>query len=219
MQGTIESAIFSLTKQHIQITGAGRTDAGVHAFGQVANFSTEKFYELEKVQSALNFYLKDTGIAVISVEKVSDDFSARFSAKSRSYVYKILNRRPPSPLLTNRVWHITEKLDSDAMHEAAQVLIGTHDLTSFRSVYCQSNSPIKTISAIRVEREGDIINIHIEAPSFLYNQVRITVGCLRKVGNGKWDAEKLKQVLEAKDRTQAAATAPPFGLYLNEIKY
>jgi tRNA pseudouridine38-40 synthase len=158
-------------------------------------------------------------VVIVSAEVVAHDFHARFSAFSRSYVYKILNRASPSVLLKNRVWHVQTPLDDAAMHKAAQVMVGMHDFTSFRSARCQSASPVKTITMINVIREGELIEIQLSAPSFLHNQVRIITGALKKIGDGSWTHSDITKLLALKDRTKSAPTAPACGLYLCRVGY
>ncbi len=220
IQELIEQAIQSFSAEKAVIFGAGRTDAGVHATHQCAHFDLAKHYEPYKVQGAINHFLQPHPILVKEVTEVSEEFHARFSAKSRSYIYQILNQANPSPLLRNLVWHISSPLDVDNMKLAAQILIGKHDFSSFRSAHCQSKSAIKTINEITITKDNDgLIKIFINAPSFLHNQVRIIVASLVEVGLHKWTNDDFKKVLEAKDRTKAGQTAPAQGLCLNEVQY
>ncbi|MFI4955147.1 MAG: tRNA pseudouridine(38-40) synthase TruA, partial [Gammaproteobacteria bacterium] len=202
----------------LNLTGAGRTDAGVHATAQVAHFDLADFPS-DELFGALNHYVKPHPISILKVEEVDAEFHARFSATSRSYVYKILNRLAPPAIDVNRVWHVKEPLDEKAMHEAAQVLIGTHDFSSFRAAPCQAKSPIRTVTKLVIDREGELIRINITAPSFLHNQVRIIVGNLREIGNGKISKADLQNILQAKDRTIAKQTAPATGLYMCDVAY
>lgn len=218
VQEVIEQAIFKMSGKVVVITGAGRTDAGVHATAQVAHFDLDGF-PAEEVFGALNYHVKPHHISILNVEIADPEFHARFSAKSRSYVYRILNRNAPPAIERNRVWHVKERLDEGAMHEAAQVLVGTHDFSSFRAAPCQAKSPIRSIASIDVTRDGDRVAININAQSFLHNQVRIIVGNLREVGNGLISKADLKNILEAKDRTLAKQTAPADGLYLCGVEY
>jgi tRNA pseudouridine38-40 synthase len=220
IQQLIEEAIFKLSGEKSMVYGAGRTDAGVHAFNQVAHFELMKDYPLKQVSGAINHYLKPHPIVIKSVEEVNNEFHARFSAKFRSYVYQIVNRATPLALYKDYAWHIGEPLDIESMSDAAQILVGEHDFSSFRSAFCQSKRVVKSIDEILVGKAGpDLIKIYIKAPSFLHNQVRIIVGCLVEIGKGKWDKKRLQKVLEAKDRKEAAKTAPPQGLFLYEIEY
>ncbi|MDF3047826.1 MAG: truA [Candidatus Midichloriaceae bacterium] len=219
VQAVVEKALEIITKYPIRIYAAGRTDAGVHATHQVIHFETSAELKLQSLPTSLNFFMRPHHIVIVSAEEVDGNFHARFSAVYRSYVYKILNRQNPSVLLADRAWHVMRKLNVEAMHEAAQILVGKHDFSSFRSSRCQSHSPVKTITSIDVIGKGEMIEIHITAPSFLHNQVRIIAGALKKVGDGSWDRENLANVLAAKDRTKSAPTAPACGLYLCDVGY
>jgi len=171
------------------------------------------------VRDALNFHLKDVPAVVLSVSVVDSKFHSRFSAIGRSYTYKITNRRAPLALEKGKSWRLPVRLNELAMHEAAQVLIGKHDFTSFRAVVCQSDTPVKTLNRLDVERDGELVLIHAQARSFLHHQVRNFVGSLKQVGEGKWTASDIKKVLEARDRKVAGQTAPPDGLYLTDVYY
>ncbi len=219
VQGTIETALHKMSGLETALFGAGRTDAGVHATGQVAHFDIRKDFPMDEIMGAINHYVKPLPISILSVEQVDNEFHARFSAKSRSYIYKIINRKAPLALENNKAWHIKDLLDVDVMQEAAKHLVGKHDFSSFRSAQCQSKSPIKTIDEIKFIKKNELIEMHISAPSFLHNQVRIIVGNLRRVGNSTFAPLEIKNILESKDRTKAAETAPPDGLYLTEVKY
>jgi tRNA pseudouridine38-40 synthase len=219
VQGVIEAAFKAFAKEDVTLYGAGRTDAGVHALGQVAHCSFSRDWEAETVQRALNALLKDERISILDCKKVSDDFDARFSAKARHYTYTIFNRREPCVYERDLVWWVSRHLDEDAMHEAAQVLVGHHDFTTFRSTRCQSRSPEKTLDKLTVERDGHKVFIHASARSFLHNQVRSLAGSLRMVGDGSWTKEKLQAALEAKDRKACGPVAPPEGLALMQVDY
>jgi tRNA pseudouridine38-40 synthase len=199
--------------------GSGRTDAGVHAYGQVAHFDLEKLHAPERIVGALNFYLKNHKISILNCEIVPKEFHARFSAKSRSYIYKIINRSARLCLDHNRAWHIKVPLDVGAMQKAATYLIGKHDFSSFRAQGCAANSPIRSISAISISRYRDDIQIYVKAPSFLYHMVRNIVGSLVMVGKGSWPPEYILEILEAKDRSIAGPTAPACGLYFLTAEY
>lgn len=219
VQESIQEAIEMFSGEVVTVYGAGRTDAGVHALGQVAHFDLKKPKPSREVCSALNHFLRTKKIAVLEAVEVCHDFHARFSATSRSYIYKIINRRAHLTTQEGFAWHVPEKLDENLMNSAAQHLVGLHDLESFRSTQCQSKSSVKSIDVIRVERHGDGIEIFIEARSFLHNQVRIIVGTLRKIGNRAWDINKVNEILAARNRSAAGQTAPPCGLYLCDVKY
>lgn len=220
VQEEIEKAVQKFSGCEATLFAAGRTDAGVHAFGQVCHFEIEKEYDADEVQGALNYHLKPNSISILKVEEAEEAFHARFSAKYRGYIYKIINRKAPLAIMNALAWHVTENLDVKKMQEAATVLIGTHDLTSFRSSKCAAKNPIRSIDIIEVRKKSEEdIEIYIKAQSFLHNQVRIIVGCLYKVGIGALSKDGLKQILEAKDRTKAMQTAPAEGLYLYEVGY
>ncbi len=219
IQAALEDAIFAFTAERVHVQGAGRTDAGVHARGQVAHFDLEADKPIEEVRGALNFHLKPHPIVVPTVEVAASDFHARFSAKWRRYRYRILNRRSPSALDRGQVWHVPVTLDDKAMGEAAAVLIGRHDFNSFRSVACQSKTSIKTLDLLTVVRTGEEIDIEVGARSFLHNQVRILAGTLQLVGRGQWSKRDVEEALAARDRTRAGPTAPPVGLCLMEVRY
>ncbi len=199
--------------------GAGRTDAGVHALGQVAHLDLEKKWDPQTIRDAMNAHLRPEPIAVLSCEAVADDFEARFSATRRHYLYRIVNRRSRLALDRDRAWLVYRALDAQAMHEAAQLLVGRHDFSTFRAAECQANSPEKTLDAIDVVRQGEEIAIRTHARSFLHTQVRSMVGSLQRVGEGSWTAKDLKDALEARDRAACGPLAPPCGLYLTKVDY
>ena len=221
VQEAIEKAILGFCGQTVTIRGAGRTDAGVHATGQVVHIDLDREWDADKVQGALNAHLTMAGeaVAVLAAARVADDFDARFSATARHYLYVILNRRAPAALMRGNVWHVPRRLDEDAMHAAAQRLLGKHDFTTFRSVQCQSASPVKTLDRLDVSRDGDLIEVRASARSFLHNQVRSMVGSLKKVGEGGWSADDLEAALKAADRARCGQVAPPDGLYLTRVDY
>jgi tRNA pseudouridine38-40 synthase len=208
-----------LVRVPTQATAAGRTDAGVHARGQVAHIDTEASWEPYRLMEAINFHLKPDPICVRLVEAVSDEFHARFHAVERRYRYRILCRRAPPTLDRDRVWHIRHPLDSQAMAEGGALLIGRHDFTSFRAVICQAKSPIKTLSRIRVSRVDEEVWIDVAAPSFLHHQVRNIVGTLLEVGIGRWPVARVGEVLAARDRSVAGQTAPAAGLTFLSAHY
>lgn len=198
---------------------AGRTDAGVHAMGQVVHIDLAADYAADRVRHGINFYLRPNPVAVRECEQVPDSFHARFSARERSYLYRIVNRRAPLVLDANRAWWVPKELDAEAMNEAAQRLVGHHDFTSFRAVECQSASPVKTLDELTVTRQGEEIHIRTRARSFLHHQVRNMVGTLRLAGEGKWTADDVTRALEARNRSAAGATAPACGLYFVGVRY
>jgi tRNA pseudouridine38-40 synthase len=219
IQAALEDAVFALSSERVMVQGAGRTDAGVHALGQVAHFDIAAEKRLEEVRGALTFHLKPHPIVVVSAELAPEGFHARFSAIYRRYRYRILNRRTPAALERGHVWHVPVLLDPSAMQAAADVLIGNHDFNSFRSINCQAKSSIKTLDALAVTPSGEEIAIDVGARSFLHNQVRILVGTLQLVGRGQWRTSDVEAALAAKDRTRAGPTAPPHGLCLMEVRY
>lgn len=219
VQGEVEAAIFRFCGLETTVTAAGRTDAGVHATGQVIHFDLDREVSAERVQGALNYHLKPHPIAVRTVEIVPDDFHARFSALGRSYLYRIVNRRAPVAIERERVWWVSVPLDAEAMQAAARHLLGRHDFTSFRAAACQAQSPDKTLDVLQVTRTDEEIRIVAEARSFLHHQVRNMVGTLKLVGEGKWHPDRVKAALEARDRAAAGPTAPPDGLYLTGVVY
>lgn len=219
VQEAIETAIFNFSGEEAKTQTAGRTDAGVHATGQVAHFDLVRDWPALKVREALNFHLRKHLVAIIEVESVPDTFEARFSAKARHYEYHILNRRARPALDANKVWHCPSQLDHEAMHAAAQTILGLHDFTTFRSVECQANSPMRTLDQLDVTREGDMIIIKTHARSFLHHQVRSLTGSLKLVGAGKWPVTGLRDALEARERSRCGAMAPSCGLYLVHVDY
>ena len=219
IQGALEGAIEKLSAERVTVTGAGRTDAGVHALGQVAHFDLEKSFEVGKVRDALNYYLRPAPIIVLDVGAVDSEFHARFSATTRHYLFRILNRRSPPALEEGRVWHVSHRLEAEAMQAAAQYLVGQHDFTTFRAAECQAQSPVKTLDRLDVSRRADEIHIEASARSFLPHQIRSFAGSLNLVGEGKWQPKDLKAALEARDRSACGPVSPPDGLYLVRVGY
>ena len=219
VQAALEDAVYRFTQEECLVQGAGRTDAGVHAFGQVAHVDIEKLADADTVRDAINFHLKPAPIVVQSAEAVGEDFHARFSATQRTYLYRILDRRPAPALEAGRVWHVPMPLDADAMHAAAQPLLGHHDFTSFRAKDCQADSPMRTLNRLDVRRVGGEIHLDVEARSFLHHQVRNFAGTLKLVGEGKWQRRDVEAALAACDRAESGPTAPAEGLYLVSVGY
>jgi tRNA pseudouridine38-40 synthase len=219
VQQALEEAIAGFSGETVVTQGAGRTDAGVHALGQVAHFDLKKNWDPFRIGEALNHFLKPEPVSVLSVEAVGADFEARFSAKARHYEYRILCRRARPAIEEHRVWHIVHALDAEAMHEAAQTALGQHDFTTFRAAECQAKSPVKTLDRLDVRREADHVVISASARSFLHHQVRSLVGSLKLVGEGKWLVRNFKQALDAADRSRCGPVAPPDGLYLVKVDY
>ena len=219
VQQSIEEAIAAFSQEKVVVKGAGRTDAGVHALGQVAHVDLVRDWPADTVRDAVNAHLRPDPIGVLAVEPVTNDFDARFSARQRHYLYRILDRRAPPVLDRDRVWNVSARLDSDAMHLAAQALVGRHDFTTFRAAECQAKSPVKTLDRLDVSREGEEIAIRASARSFLHNQVRSMVGALKKVGEGKWPVAEVGAALAACDRSRSGPVAPARGLYLVSVDY
>jgi len=219
VQGALEDAIEKLSAERVTVTGAGRTDAGVHALGQAAHFDLEKSFEPGKIRDALNHYLRPAPVVVLEAALADSEFHARFSARGRHYLYRILNRRSPPALDAGKVWHVSPALDAQAMHKGAQALVGHHDFTTFRAAECQAQSPVKTLDRLEVSRRGEEIHIEASARSFLHHQIRSFTGTLKLVGEGKWTPADVAKALAAKDRAACGPVAPPDGLYLVKVDY
>jgi tRNA pseudouridine38-40 synthase len=221
VQAAIEQAVLGFCGETVSLRGAGRTDTGVHASGQVGHVDLARSWPADTVRDAVNAHLSQAGetVSILAATEVDDGFDARFSAVGRHYLYRILNRRAPPALEKNRVWWVPRPLDAEAMHEAAQALVGRHDFTTFRSVHCQAKSPVRTLDRLDVTRDGEAIEIRASARSFLHNQVRSMVGTLKRVGEGAWTASDVAEALEARDRKACAGLAPPQGLYLTRVDY
>ncbi len=219
IQGLIEGAAKAFCGEDAVIHSAGRTDAGVHAIAMTAHIEIEKNYPPDTVRDAINQHMRPHPVAILSAEEADEDFHARFSCLRRSYEYRIANRRSPLALEAGRAWRVAQPLDADAMHAAAQLLVGKHDFTTFRSIKCQADSPVKTLDEISVSRLGEDVFIRCAARSFLHNQVRSFAGTLAEVGKGKWRARDLKAALEAADRSRCGQVAPPEGLYFVRAEY
>ena len=219
VQGSLERAITAFSGERAVVNAAGRTDTGVHATGQVAHFDLERVWPAKTVMNALNAHLVEEPIAVLDAAQVPEDFHSRFSAKGRAYLYRILNRPAPPALERGRVWHVKKPLEADAMHAAAQALVGHHDFTTFRDMQCQAKSPMKTLDVAEVWREGEEVRLRFASRSFLHRQVRSMTGSLAEVGVGRWSADDLKAALEAKDRKACGPVAPAQGLCLVGVEY
>ncbi|MGE4062199.1 MAG: tRNA pseudouridine(38-40) synthase TruA [Rhodospirillaceae bacterium] len=219
IQAALEDAVRGYCQVDQVVHGAGRTDAGVHALGQVAHVDLPRDDSPHVVVNALNAHLRPHPIAVLTAEKVGEEFHARFSAVERSYEYRILNRRAAPALDAGRVWWVGQPLDAAAMHAGAQTLLGKHDFTSFRAAECQAESPVKTLDQLDVSRQGEVIVVTARARSFLHHQVRNMVGTLKLVGEGKWTPRDVASALAAKSRAAAGPTAPAEGLYLTRVRY
>ena len=219
VQGVVTAAIEAFCGERVHVQGAGRTDAGVHALGQVAHVDLAKDADPETVRDALNAHLRPHPIAILEAEIIAQDFDARFSAKRRHYLYRIVNRRADLALERNRAWRIARPLDAQAMQVAARHLVGRHDFTTFRAAECQAKSPVKTLDRLDVERSDDELRVAAVARSFLHHQVRSMVGSLALVGEGKWQPDDVERALAARDRSACGPVAPPDGLYLVKVDY
>lgn len=219
VQQALEEAITKFSGEQVTAHVAGRTDAGVHALAQVAHFDLTRATDADTVRDAVNFHLKPHPAAVLLAEPVSDEFHARFTAKGRAYRYLIVNRRAPLTLMINRAWHVPRSLDTGLMQQAADMLIGYNDFSTFRASECQANSPLRTLDRLNISRQDELVTIHTAARSFLYHQVRNMVGTLTMVGYGQWRLEDFAAAFAAKDRTKGGPTAPAHGLYFEQVKY
>jgi tRNA pseudouridine38-40 synthase len=224
VQSSLEDAAKNIFNEEFEIQGSGRTDAGVHALGQIAHINLPKGHRLTSrhpfyIISAFNSLLRDSNIRVISTKPVKAEFNARFSAIKRFYKYRILCRAAPPGLDKGKVWHFRKKLDISLMQKGVKYLIGKHDFTSFRTIKCQAKSPVRTIDEVSFSREGEEVIMRVSAKSFLHSQVRIIAGTIVKIGDGTWDPEKILTILKGKNRNLAGPTAPADGLYLERVKY
>lgn len=219
VQQAVEEAVTAFCGEEVRIGGAGRTDAGVHALGQVAHLDLGRDWPADTVRDALNAHLRPDPVVILEAVRAAPGFDARHSALRRHYRFVILNRRAPPAIERGRAWHVARPLDAAAMHTAAQALVGRHDFTTFRSSECQSASPVKTLDRLDVARDGDRIVVEASARSFLHNQVRSMVGSLKLVGEGRWSARDLASALAARDRRACGPVAPPDGLYLVRVDY
>jgi tRNA pseudouridine38-40 synthase len=219
VQEAVERAVKAFCGQELRLQAAGRTDTGVHATGQVVHVDLDKAWPAETVRNALNAHLINEAVVVLDAQVAEGDWHARFSATERRYLYRILNRWAPPGLDRGRVWHVKKPLDADAMHHAAQALVGHHDFTTFRDLQCQAKSPMKTLDVARVSRVGEEVHLEFASRSFLHRQVRSMTGTLAEVGIGRWSASDVKAALEAKDRTACGPVAPAEGLYLTGVRY
>ena len=219
VQSVLEKALSVFAHEDSEIYASGRTDAGVHAYGQVAHFDLSKEIDVFSARASFNALVRPHAIGVLDIEKVSDDFHARFSAQERTYIYKVLNRRTPAVLDKNRVWQVGLPLDISQMQKAALLLLGKHDFSTFRDSECQAKSPIKTLNELTITRRGDYVFFLVKARSFLHHQVRNMVGSLVEVGLGRWSVEDFKSAFDACDRTKGGPTAPAAGLYFQKVEY
>ncbi len=219
VQQVLEEAIEKFCGQEVRLHTAGRTDAGVHAYGQVAHVDLPRDYRALEVRNAITVHARPHKVVIVDAVPVSDEFHARFGAIKRYYRYIICNRRASMAIGTDYAWHVFHRLDIEKMQRAANVLLGHHDFTSFRAVDCQAKSPMRSIDSIQITQEGDMVHIDVSAPSFLHHQVRNIVGTLKKIGEGRWEEDRMADILAAKDRAAAGPTAPPYGLYFMRVDY
>jgi len=219
VQQALEEAVTAFCGESVTVQGAGRTDAGVHALGQVAHLDLAREVRIDTLRNALNYHLRPAPIVVLEAAAVADDFHARFSAQARHYRYRIVNRPAPLALERERAWFVPGRVDCEVMHEAASRLRGQHDFSSFRGAQCQARSPVKTLDSITVTRRGSEVEIGVKARSFLHHQVRNMVGTLKLIGQGKWPIDRIEEVLAARNRAAAGPTAPACGLYLVRVDY
>jgi len=219
VQGVIEDAVYRFCGERVTLFAAGRTDAGVHALGQVAHCDLAKATTPDKLRDAVNAHLRPAPVSILKAELAAPEFHARFDAIKRAYRYVILDRRAPPAVMRGRVWHVRRELDAHAMQDAAQHLVGRHDFTTFRAAECQAASPVRTLDLLQVRRDGETIVIEAEARSFLHHQIRSITGSLKLVGDRKWQSERMAQILAARDRSACGPVAPPDGLYLTRVEY
>jgi tRNA pseudouridine38-40 synthase len=219
VQGVVERAVLAFTGEAVRLQAAGRTDTGVHATGQVVHVDLTRDWPAQTVRNALNAHLVDEAVVVLDAEVAPEGWHARFSATERRYLYRILNRPAPPALDRGRVWHVKSPLDAEAMHAAAQVLVGHHDFTTFRDLACQAKSPVKTLDLAEVSRRGEEVWLRFASRSFLHRQVRSMTGTLAEVGVGRWTAQDVKAALEARDRRACGPVAPASGLSLTGVAY
>lgn len=219
VQQALGEAVAAFSGDEAAVHGAGRTDAGVHALGQVAHIDLSRDWPSDTVRDAINQHLKPEPVAVLQAERMAEDFDARFSARVRHYLYRIIDRRAPLTLEAGRAWRVPVALDAGAMDEAAKELIGRHDFTTFRAAECQARSPVKTLDVLDVTRDGPLVLVRASARSFMHNQVRSMVGSLKLVGQGKWARSDIASALAARERAACGPVAPPQGLYLTRVDY
>ncbi len=219
IQEVLQKAIFNFSKEKVVVTGSGRTDSGVHALAQVAHFDLKKKIDKKKFLPALNQHIGNKPVTVLKINKINNKFHARFDAKKRTYKYVIINRQSPLALQKNKAWHIRKKLDIKAMKKGAKLLLGTHDFSTFRSSSCGAKSPVKTMEKITIKKNKDQITLKFTSRSFLQQQVRSMVGCIKYLGDGKWNIDEFKNSFKSKNRLKCAPPAPACGLYLVNIKY
>ena len=219
IQEVLQNAIFNFSKEKVVVTGAGRTDSGVHAIAQIAHFDLKKFFLKKKFLSGVNQHIGNKPVTILKINKVNKKFHARYDAKERTYQYVIINRESPLALQKNKAWHIRKKLDVKNMKKAEKLLLGTHDFSTFRASSCGAKSPIKTIKKILIKKNKDKITLKFTSQSFLQQQVRSMVGCIKYLGEGKWNVDDFNKSFKSKNRLKCAPPAPACGLYLSNVKY
>ena len=219
IQEVLQKAIFKFSKERVIVTGAGRTDSGVHALAQVAHFDLKRKIKKKNFLPGINQHIGNIPVTVLKIDKISKKFHARFDAKKRTYQYTIINRQSPLALQKNKAWHIRKKLNVRTMKKGAKLLLGTHDFSTFRSSSCGAKSPVKTMGKISIEKNKDKITLKFTSKSFLQQQVRSMVGCIKYLGDGKWNLDTFKKSLKSKNRTKCAPPAPACGLYLKKVSY
>ena len=219
VQEVLQNAIFNFSREKVVVTGAGRTDSGVHALEQVAHFDLKKKIQKKSLLPAINQNIRNKSVAVIKINKVNKKFHARYDAKKRTYLYLIINRQSPLAIQKNKAWHIKKKLDVQAMKKGAKLLLGTHNFSTFRSASCGAKSPIRTMEKILIKKNKDKITLQFTSRSFLQQQVRSMVGCIKYLGEGRWNLVNFKKTFKSKDRSKCAPPAPACGLYLQSVSY
>ena len=219
VQEVLQKAIFNFSKENVIVTGAGRTDSGVHAFAQIAHFDLKKKIQKKNLLPAINQNISNKSVTVLKINRVNKNFHARHDAKKRTYEYLIVNRQSPLTLQKNKAWHIRKKLDIKAMKKGSKLLLGTHDFSTYRAASCGAKSPVRTIEKILIKKNKDKISLQFTSRSFLQQQVRSMVGCIKYLGEGKWSIDKFKNIFKSKKRSACAPPAPACGLYLKNIIY
>ena len=219
VQEVLQKAIFNFSKENVIVTGAGRTDSGVHALAQIAHFDLKKKIQKKNLLPAINQNISNKSVTVLKINKVNKNFHARHDAKKRTYEYLIVNRQSPLTLQKNKAWHIRKKLDIKAMKKGSKLLLGTHDFSTYRAASCGAKSPVRTIEKILIKKNKDKISLQFTSRSFLQQQVRSMVGCIKYLGEGKWSIDKFKNTFKSKKRSACAPPAPACGLYLKNIIY
>ena len=219
VQEVLQKAIFNFSKENVIVTGAGRTDSGVHALSQIAHFDLKKKIQKKNLLPAINQNISNKSVTVLKINRVNKNFHARHDAQKRTYEYLIVNRQSPLTLQKNKAWHIRKKLDIKAMKKGAKLLLGTHDFSTYRAASCGAKSPVKTMEKILIKKNKDKISLQFTSRSFLQQQVRSMVGCIKYLGEGKWSIDKFKNAFKSKKRSKCAPPAPACGLYLKNITY